>query len=896
MEANWRVLGIDPTVDKAVITKAYRAKLKNTNPEDDPEGFIKLRGAYEDALEYAKTGNEKKAKSNDLNNIDNPVLATWGEKLAVVYDDFAKRIDEKCWKELFADEVCESIESNEEAFEYLIEFLMDHFFLPHSIWVLIDDKYNIQGRYEDLCEKWPKEFFDRLVIPAIKWEEALPYRLFVPGKDGEIVEKYLGLYRKADDIRGREGLEAITEAESLSESHPYGKALKFSLSAQNNEEDYAGSIVGLEELVENYPDDDSIRNMYLGTLCAVKEYKKCEDKCREYLSKDRDNWVLNNTLATSLAEAGKLEEAFEILKSTMRKRNYSFEIMGALGVHRAQIADKILEDISIIKNNGDSDYYKKLAWYTMCSSKPDMKKVAAYAKHIVPEEVDAYDYHSIMTDVYAETKEYDKLVACNEELIERIEYEISNSDGDLEIKNSLLSSLYTTQMEAYRHLGDIKSSKDCIKKALDRFPDNELVRIAVVRTLIHIEDFEGAADAASKILEKDNLNYFGWYCLAEAAFGMWDDNTAFEAGTRMIQIFPNYISGYLFQLRVLIRNNAYDQASEVIDYLNEKDMGDDPNLRLYKTILYENDDKEKAYSEYIEIYNELARDKDITDKPYEKELLESKIEGHCRDKVRMLRREGKGEEAVRELKTICELIDIPLDRSPLLSIYMQFSMWDEAEAYLASRDESMKQETLYDEMVLNLCKGDIDKFIQFYKRFNMNYPNLLQYYSDIVCYHYLRLCGDLKGQKDYWYKRVKKSTDDEGDVFSVYSSLAFSLRRLGKRLGARKYAKLALTELENALKNDPNHEALYLAEMSRTYAVLGDFDKAQESLVKCRKCNLCSTCDYSECKDSYIFEMLIEMLKGNYSKAHEIARFGMKEWPDDPDFICHEYEMKRLGV
>ena len=56
MDEHWTTLGLEATKDVSVIKRAYAEKAKACHAVEDPEGFLKLRLAYEAALAYGEGG------------------------------------------------------------------------------------------------------------------------------------------------------------------------------------------------------------------------------------------------------------------------------------------------------------------------------------------------------------------------------------------------------------------------------------------------------------------------------------------------------------------------------------------------------------------------------------------------------------------------------------------------------------------------------------------------------------------------------------------------------------------------------------------------------------------------------------------------------------------------
>lgn len=203
----WERLGIEPTSDVKLIKRAYASKLKMYHPEDDPQGYQALREAYEWAMkqsqlqtntveleEQPKPSEQVKSpikridifddtssvytepthnKQNnippklvlDFNRTQNfatpdEAVAAFIQKVANLYDDFSRRIDEACWLVLLQDKVMWNISVSEKLFKEISYFLNEHYYLPIEIWDILNQSFDWTGTYyknpNDFEERYPQ--------------------------------------------------------------------------------------------------------------------------------------------------------------------------------------------------------------------------------------------------------------------------------------------------------------------------------------------------------------------------------------------------------------------------------------------------------------------------------------------------------------------------------------------------------------------------------------------------------------------------------------------------------------------------------------------------------------------------------------------------------------------
>ncbi|MBQ7562786.1 MAG: hypothetical protein IJT16_02220 [Lachnospiraceae bacterium] len=819
MAIEWGVLGIKETRDKDEITKAYRALLKKTNPEDDPGGFMRLRAVYEEALKYAASTENEAVQ-------ENAPLDEWIGRLTEVYNDFKKRTDPEQWRELLSDELCEKLDTKPLVLERLLAFLWDHYYIPQAVWKVLDLHFDLLANREELYLNWHRSFVDQVIVNGITKEENLPYRLFIPGENAGDCDEYRRLYFELLESDAEKAPEILKKMDALSESHPYGTAFRLSRLSSD-----ASALEALENLQASYPDDMTIAYSFL--ICCQRngKWEKSEERCRELIEGGASEFTINEFLAESLLEQHKYKEAFDAANSALKVAvNDDLELAYYISLLRAKICDSILEEFKDDIPGEDSDHNMDMAWYCIFASGDHAEDALKYAERVKLDENDPLTYYHLMFSVYGENKQARKVLEYSDLMIDHID-RLPKDDPETDEKTRRLPGIYSGKIEALLQQGKVAELYEVIREALNRFPYDRVLFVNAGRAFCLLKDYESLLETGEKFTQAVPDLGLGWYYLALAHFNYsGDDSRAFEAVNRAIELEPKDASGYILKLRILFRNRALEQVRELLNMLKEEGLEDFPEIAWFEALLLEYDegDIQSAIEAYHRLY-ERVREYEGTDvEPFFFNALTERISDIERD---------------------------------------------EAERALIEGD-TRKAQLLYEKLRDGVGLGPYD----------------------LLHFHFLRLNGDLDGQIRFIQTRIDLRKENGTNAFWEYSHLALIYGLKGDKKAARSQAAKARICLKEAIESDKANSLIYRICYIWLHAVDEDFALAGQELEKVRSAPLCESCEYTVCKDSFISEMYVEMLSGNFDQAHKLARAGMEKWPEEFDFICNEYQMNHLEV
>lgn len=255
----FQVLEIAETKEEDRIRQRYLSLLKDTNPEDDPEGFKRLREAYEEALRFAAE-REKEAEEEPQGEV-----GLWMKRVRETYRDIFLRRDRNVWKTLFEDTVCVGFDTFLDARKQLLSFLSGHSFLPRTVWELLDQTFHVLDDFDALKEEFHVNFL-RHIEYHVNTDDFLDYGLFEAQadygpEDDEAVDHYIieffEIRNKLEDGE-TEGVEqALEDLTRHGLYHPYEEVERLRLYIRQEERGKGKEEA--ESLLARYPEDSYVQ-------------------------------------------------------------------------------------------------------------------------------------------------------------------------------------------------------------------------------------------------------------------------------------------------------------------------------------------------------------------------------------------------------------------------------------------------------------------------------------------------------------------------------------------------------------------------------------------------------------------------------------------------------------
>lgn len=255
----FQTLGIVETKEEDRIRQRYLSLLKDTNPEDDPEGFKRLREAYEAALRFAaERGKEEEQEPQGETGV-------WMKRVRETYRDIFLRRDTEVWKELFEDPVCIGFDTFLDARSSLLGFLSGHSFLPGTVWQQLEHTFHVMDDFDVLKEEFHVNFL-RHIEYHLHTDDFLDYSLFEAQadygpEDDEEVDRYIAEFfeiRNKLEEGETEGVEqALADITRHGLYHPYEEVERLRLYVRLEESEKGKETA--EDLLARYPEDSYVR-------------------------------------------------------------------------------------------------------------------------------------------------------------------------------------------------------------------------------------------------------------------------------------------------------------------------------------------------------------------------------------------------------------------------------------------------------------------------------------------------------------------------------------------------------------------------------------------------------------------------------------------------------------
>ena len=548
----FQILGIEQTKDERALKNAYREKLAVTNPEDDPEGFKRLRAAYEEACRYARTPDMEESEETSQTLEDDTPAGQWIRQAREIYENITDRCDIRKWRELFEADAFLSLEEEENCTIYLLRFLMEHFKLPTDVWKLLDEKIHIVRNAGAYRERFPAQFVSYMVHKCESGEEVdfSQFQGVLDADYDQFLQYYDRAYQALQEGNIQEAEQMIGCGDALHITHPVMEVCRASLYEKKGQAEEAVAL--LKELSAKYPEDDLLAYNTAEMLWRNDGRAEAAAIYEGLLKKLSKHYMANLRLTEWYYEQGKYMEAKKCAEEVLAVGGDD-AFLKTLQKINAELEREMEQKYA---DTRDAGLGLDLCWCYLQDGKNDLGiRTAKALEEKVPVER-REEYLGLMTKLRAEAAEYEETITLAARWEESLEKKLlrDTDPAEEEKDRDRIRQSHMIRMQCYRAYGYVQPEKFAeaiaeAEKAETGTSKDIGMLIEKAQIYVEMEEYERCGEISRKLID-DYQIYAAYANELEAAKRQWNAAGVIQNGRACISYFPGYVKAYEMMAKV----------------------------------------------------------------------------------------------------------------------------------------------------------------------------------------------------------------------------------------------------------------------------------------------------------------------------------------------------------
>ncbi len=569
------ILGIEITKDEKAIKNAYRDRLTVTNPEDDPEGFKRLRRAYEEACRYAVEDEDDEEETPR----DTTPSGLWLERAAGIYSNIRTRRDVEVWKELFNDELFQSLEEEENCRMKLLRFLTEHFKLPTAVWKLFDRKLSIVRDARNLRERFPANFVYYIVGRCERGED-LEFDQF-EGTDDADYDLFLEYYDRCWQALREEHLEeaenCVLSADKLNIRHPVMEISRANIMLRRGRRAEATAL--MEEQRARYPKDAMICYNFAelfwqaGDEVSGEEREAYRDRAAECYQELKDanasHYMANVRLTEWYYEKKKYREAKKCAEKVLAAGSDDSFLEILRKVNRE--LERELEER--YRETSGWEPALELCWCYLQDGRVTRGILLALKlEKLLPPEKEA-EYTGLLAKLYVEQAEYEKSIEMTRKwerlLKEKIEKRTDFDEAAEKKDRDRLRQSHLIRMQCYHNLGfrDRENFLLALKEGesiLTGGAKDVGVLLEKAQIYMELEEYEKSLELSQQMADEYQV-FAAFASSLEAYRRQLNAGGVIKSASQCIRYFPNFPKSYEYMAKVFLDLDRLEDLKAVLE-------------------------------------------------------------------------------------------------------------------------------------------------------------------------------------------------------------------------------------------------------------------------------------------------------------------------------------------